>query len=214
MPSRLHGWHLYALAAFATLASGCISLNVGKDTAQQAQYRIMDSAAPTAATRPSGRTLVVAPQPSAAVDDSFALTYSRAANQRAAYQFATWSDRPSNRLAQLLVDRLSAQHGPASVALLGRGVAGDLQLNLVVNDFYHDAAASPGTARVEVSAELIDRTPRKLLARRSFGATAPVEEANAAGAATALSAASREVLDQIVQWIDAALTASSLATAR
>jgi cholesterol transport system auxiliary component len=214
MSTGLRRWHLITLTALATLSTGCISLNIGKDTAQQAQYRIIDRETSAPAVRSSRHSLVVAPQPSAAVDDSFALAYSRAANQRAAYQFATWNDRPSNRLAQLLVDRLSARSTFTSVALLGRGVAGDLQLNLSVNDFYHDAAASPGTARVEVSAELIDRGPRTLLARRVFTATAPVEEANAAGAAAALSAASRDVLDQIVSWIETTSATSSLATAR
>jgi len=204
MPRASALLRLMAPTALVALLAGCISVDIGKDTAQQAQFRIVDGSAMTPAARSSSRELVVAPQPSAAVDDSFALAFSRAADQRAAYQFATWSDRPSSRLAQLLVDRLEARRAFASVALIGRGVAGDLQLNLTVNDFFHDAAASPGTARVEVSAELIDRTSRKLLARRSFSSTAPVAQANAAGAAAALSAASRAVLDQIVPWIEAA----------
>jgi cholesterol transport system auxiliary component len=210
-PRRLH---LTALAACAVLAAGCISVDIGKDTAQQAQFRIVDGGATTPAARTNGRELVIAPQPSAAVDDSFALAFSRAPNQRAAYQFATWSDRPSSRLAQLLVDRLAARRSFASVALIGRGVAGDLQLNLAVNDFYHDAASSPGAARVEVSAELIDRAARKLLARRTFVATAPVTQANAAAAAAALSDASRQVLDQLVDWVEASSAPSSSANAR
>jgi ABC-type uncharacterized transport system auxiliary subunit len=152
--------HLAALAAVGLLATACVSVEIGKDTQQQAQFRIIDaSTAPSAAVRSNGRALIVSAQPAASVDDSFALTYSRSPNQRAAYQFATWSDRPSNRLAQLLVDRLAARRTFGSVALAGRGVAGDLLLNLR-NDFFHDAAATPGTARVDVAAELIDRATR------------------------------------------------------
>jgi cholesterol transport system auxiliary component len=203
-----------AFAALGLMATGCVSLDIGKDTAPQAQFRIVDGGSGAAATasRSNGRNLIVSPQPSASIDDSYALAYSRLPNQRAAYQFATWSDRPSNRLAQLLVERLAARRAFESVSLAGRGVAGDLLLNVSVNDFYHDAAASPGTARVEVAAELIDRNTRKLLARQRFAATAPVAEANSAAAAAALSAASTKVLDDLVVWVEARATPAALAS--
>jgi cholesterol transport system auxiliary component len=203
------------VAGLALLTAGCISVDVGKDTPQQAQFRIIDgNAAPQPAARSTGRDLVIAPQPSAAVDDSFSLAYSRAPNQRAAYQFATWSERPSTRLSQLLVDRIAVRRAFTSVALAGRGVAGDLQLNLSVNDFFHDAASSPGTARVEVSAEMIDRTTRKLIARQSFSASAPVAQADSAAAAAALGVASSRVLDQLVAWVESHAIPAALASAR
>jgi len=204
-----------ALGALALLTTACISVDVGKDTAQQAQFRIVDGGAtPVAATRSSGRDLIVAAQPSSSVDDSFSLAFSRQLNQRAAYQFATWNDRPSNRLAQLVVDRLAARRSFASVALAGRGIGGDVQLNLSVNDFYHDAAATPGTARVEVAAELVDRSTRKLIARQTFAASAPVNPANAAAAAAALGLASTKVLDDLVAWTEAKAAPAALASAR
>ena len=205
---------LVAVAAVGLAASGCISVDVGKDTQQQAQFRIVDGGtAPTPAARSNGRDLLVSPQPAASVDDSYALTYSRLANQRAAYQFATWSDRPSSRLAQLLVDRLAARRAFASVTLAGRGVAGDLLLNISVNDFFHDASSSPGTARVEVTAELIDRNARKLVARQAFAATALVAEANSAAAAASLSVASTKVLDELTVWVEAKAAPATLARA-
>jgi cholesterol transport system auxiliary component len=205
---------LAAVVAVVLAASGCISVDIGKDTPQQAQFRIVDGAtAPTPVARSNGRDLLVSPQPAASVDDSFALTYSQLAHQRAAYQFATWSDRPSSRLAQLLVNRLAARRAFASVTLAGRGVAGDLLLNISVNDFYHDAASSPGTARVEVTAELIDRNARKLVARQTFAAAAPVAQANSAGAAASLSEASTRVLDDVVAWVEAKAAPAALARA-
>jgi len=208
--------HLATLAAVGLLTTACVSVEIGKDTQQQAQFRIIDvSAAPSAAAvRSNGRALIVSPQPAASVDDSFALTYSRSPNQRAAYQFATWSDRPSSRLAQLLVDRLAARRTFGSVALAGRGVAGDLLLNLEVNDFFHDAAATPGTARVDVAAELIDRATRKLIARQNFTAVAPVAQENSTAAAAALSAASTKVLDDLVAWLETKSASATLAGVR
>jgi cholesterol transport system auxiliary component len=216
MKSLLRGVGSPLLAAVALLGAGCVTVDIGKDTATQpAQFRILDTAAaPSPAAQHNGRQLVIAPQASPSIDDSFALAFSRAPNQRAAYQFATWTDRPSNRLGQLLVDRLSARRAFASVALAGRGVAGDLQLNLIVDDFLHDAATSPGTARVEVTAEMVDRGTRRLVARQRFSATAPVAEANSAGAAAALSAASSRVLDQLVAWAEANATAAVPAPTR
>lgn len=211
LPARIR---FAMLSTLALLATACISVDIGKDTAQQTQFRIVDGAAAApAATRSSGRDLIVAAQPSSSLDDSFSLAFSRQPNQRAAYQFATWNDRPSSRLAQLLVDRLAARRSFASVALAGRGTAGDLQLNLSVNDFYHDVAATPGSARVEISAELIDRNSRKLVARQTFSASAPVDPANAAAAAAALGVASTRVLDELVGWLEAKAAPSTLARA-
>jgi ABC-type uncharacterized transport system auxiliary subunit len=206
---------LAALATAALLATGCISVDIGKDTAQQAQFRIVDSgSAPAPAPRSNGRDLIVSPQPSSSVDDSFSLAFSRQPNQRASYQFATWSERPSSRLAQLLVDRLGARRAFGSVALAGRGIAGDLVLNLTVNDFFHDAAAAPGSVRVEVEAELVDRGARKLVARQTFAATAPVSQANSAAAAAALGVASTKVLDELAAWVEAKAAPSTLASIR
>ncbi len=206
---------LLVIAAAPFLAAGCISVDIGQDTQQQAQFRIIDGRpAPAAAPRSSGRDLIVSPQPGSSVDDSFALAYSRESNQRAAYQFATWSDRPSSRLAQLLVDRLAARRAFGSVSLAGRGVAGDLLLNISVNDFFHDATSSPGAARVDVAAELIDRNTRKLIARQTFVASAAVEQANSAAAAAALSEASTKLLDDLAAWVEAKSAPSTLASAR
>ena len=216
MTARLRRIGPPVLAVVALLAAGCVSVDIGKDSETQlAQFRILDTAAaPPPAAQPNDRQLVIAPQASPSIDDSFALAYSRAPNQRAAYQFATWTDRPSSRLSQLLVDRLSARRTFASVTLTGRGVAGDLQLNLSVDDFLHDAATNPGSARVEVTAEMIDRATRRLVARQSFSATATVAEANATGAAAALSAASSRVLDQLVVWVEASATSAASAPTR
>lgn len=199
----------------AVVCTACITVDVGHDSGPQSQFRIVDSGtASTARARPLGRELLVSPIPNSAVDDSFSLAFSRAPNQRAAYQFATWSERPSNRLAQLLVERLATRGAFNSVALLGRGVGGDLQVNLTVNDFYHDAAADPGAANIVVTAELIDRAKRKLIARQRFTATSTVQQGNAASAAAALGQASTLILDQLVTWVETTAAPAALAAVR
>ena len=187
----------------ALLLAGCISVDVGNsDSNVRAQYRLADLAPPPGpAGKTVARSLVVASMRSLGIGDTFAMAYSRAPQQRALYQNASWADRPSNRVVQLLVRRIDARAAFTSVAELGSGVGGDLALNLTVDELVHDTAAA--SARLELTAELVDRTNRSLVARRRFSAAAPVAQENARGAVDALSQALTSVLDELVPWLEA-----------
>ena len=192
-----------AFGCSALLLAGCISVDVGNsDSNVRAQYRLADLAPPPG---PAGRTvprsLVVVSMPSLGIGDTFAMAYSRAPQQRALYQNASWAERPSNRVVQLLVRRLDARAAFASVTELGSGVGGDLVLNVTVNELVHDTVAARG--RLELTAELVDRATRTLVARRRFSAEAPVAQENARGAVEALSQALTRVLDEVVPWLEA-----------
>ncbi len=66
------------------------------------------------------------------------MAYTKAAQQRQYYQFASWTDRPSSRVVQLLTERLEARAMFESVSRLGGGIGGGLILNIGVNEFVHD----------------------------------------------------------------------------
>ena len=185
------------------LLAGCISVDVGNsDSNVRAQYRLADLAPPPGpAGKTVARSLVVASMPSLGIGDTFAMAYSRAPQQRALYQNASWADRPSNRVVHLFVRRIDARAAFTSVAELGSGVSGDLALNLTVDELVHDTLAA--SARLELTAELVDRTTRTLVARRRFSAAAPVAQENARGAVDALSQALTSVLDELVPWLEA-----------
>jgi ABC-type uncharacterized transport system auxiliary subunit len=187
----------------ALLLAGCISVDVGNsDSNVRAQYRLDDLAAPPVpAGKTVARSLVVVSMPSLGIGDTFAMAYSRAPQQRALYQNASWADRPSNRVVQLLVRRVEARSAFASVVELGSGVGGDLALNVTVDELLHDTAAAKG--RLDLTVELVDRTTRSLVARRRFSAAAPVAQENARGAVEALSRALTSVLDELVPWLEA-----------
>ena len=191
------------LGCSALLLAGCVSVEVGSSEGNvRAQYRLDDLAPPPAAAgKTMARSLVVVSMPSLGIGDTFSMAYSRAPQQRALYQNASWADRPSNRVVQLLVRRIDARQAFVSVAELGSGVGGDLALNVTVDELLHDAAAA--SARLELSAELVDRTTRTLVARRRFVASAPVAQENARGAVEALSRALTNVLDELVPWLEA-----------
>jgi ABC-type uncharacterized transport system auxiliary subunit len=187
---------------YAVLAAACISVDVGVggDATVQTQYLLADLA-PKAERRsePIPRRLLVTPVPSA-IGETFSIAYSRAAQQRSFYQFASWTDRPSARIVRLLVDRIEARGTFTSVALLGSSVGGDLLLNIAVAEVIHDVAT--GTARIEVQAELIERRGRRLVARQHFGAAVPVAQENAPAAVAALSRAITTIIDELVPWLE------------
>jgi ABC-type uncharacterized transport system auxiliary subunit len=195
-----------ALAAGSALLAGCISVGIGNgEGSVQAQYRLEDLAPPPApAKRTVPRSLVVAAMPSIGIGDSFSMAFSRAPQQRALYQYASWADRPSNRIVQLLTRRIEARGAFTSVAELGRGVGGDLTLNITVEELVHDTAGARG--QLHLTAELVDRATRTLVARRHFEAQAPAAQENARGAVEALSRALTTVLDELIPWLEAAAT--------
>jgi len=196
------------------LLAGCISVDVGNsDGNVRAQYRLVDLAPPPGpAGKTVARSLVVASMPSLGIGDTFSIAYSRAPQQRALYQAASWADRPSNRVVQLLVRRIDARAAFTSVAELGSGVGGDLTLNVTVDELLHDTEAARG--RLELTVELVDRTTRTLVARRRFAAAAPVAQENARGAVEALSQALTSVLDELVPWLEASAAKLPAAPAR
>ena len=193
-----------ALASASTLLAGCINVGIGTgESSVQAQYRLEDLAPPPPrANKTVPRSLVVASMPSIGIGDSFSMAYSRSPQQRALYQYASWADRPSNRIVQLLTRRIEASGAFASVAELGRGVGGDLTLNIMVDELVHDTADARG--RLQLTAEIVDRATRTLVARRRFEANAPVAQENARGAVEALSRALTIVLDELVPWLETA----------
>lgn len=204
MPIR----YLRILIPLAAAALGaCVTVDIGSEGVAQAQYRLEDlTPKVTPRATPLDRRLLVSTLPSEAIGDTYSMAYSRAPQQRQFYQFASWTDRPSQRVAQLLLDRLQARGMFESAAQFGGGIGGSLILNIGINEFVHDL--NSGTARIEVTAELVERRGRALVERRRFSASAPVAQANASSAVAAWSRAMTTLLDEIVPWVER--TAESL----
>lgn len=130
------------------------------------------------------------------------LVYSRTPGTLSQYQYARWSELPARRFNTLLRQRLDTSGLFQSVADVGAGVRGDLQLNIRLLEFQHDAAQPPGVARVALEAELVDRRGATLVARRLFHAETPAPSHDATGAALALGRASGQALDELVAWLE------------
>jgi cholesterol transport system auxiliary component len=191
------------MALSLPLLAGCISL--APERAAQHYYRLDSPAggASTAAARLAAGVIVV-PVPNDSIGNAFGFAYSRAAGERAFYQYAQWTDRPTFRVAQLLLERLEARASFASVARLGSGVEGDLLVNVAVTEAVHDlSAGGAGVGRIEATIEVIERRARRLLGRRQFVHSAPAEAANAAAGAAAINRAVGALLDDAAPWIEA-----------
>lgn len=193
----------HAAAALAGLAliAGCMSV---PDVPSREYYVLEDLAQPGAAKPGAGgdRVLLVHPAAASPFYDTQHLAFSRAPGQRAYYQFAAWTERPARRLSELLTRRLETRGAFRAVASTTAGVRGDIVLNLRLEEFYHDAGAPPGSARVEISAELVDATRSAIVARRRFAQSAPAASENARAAVAAFNQATTALLEEIAAWIE------------
>jgi cholesterol transport system auxiliary component len=190
----------YVIVAAALLA-GCMSL--GKVPPRE--YYVLDDLVPPAvSTRgtQNDRTLLISQTSVSPFYDSQSLVFSRAPGQRAYYQFAAWTERPGSRLTELLIHRLYTRSSFRSVAATTAGAKGDLVLNTRLEELYHDASASPGSVRIEMSAVLVDHAQRAIVAQRSFAQSAPTGGDSAAAAVAAFDRAVTTMLDEESAWVE------------
>jgi ABC-type uncharacterized transport system auxiliary subunit len=188
------------LAAGLLVLAGCIATGT---VAPRQYYLIQDAAAKTLPPGPPiQRSLLVAGNTSDAFYENRSLVYSRRPGQRAYYQFASWTDQPSRRVALLTERRLEARGRFLVVTPIDSGARGDLMLTVTVDELLHDDAAPPGIGRVVLTAELLQRSGRRMLARQQFVAAVPVQRETAEGAVEAMSAAVSEAIDAIVIWTE------------
>jgi cholesterol transport system auxiliary component len=186
--------------ALGTALAGCLSLG----SQEPQRYYVLEAPAAKAAPARTARaaTLLVTPTTASTFYDFQDIAFSRAPGARAYYQYHSWTDRPGRRVTELLVARLERDGSFKAVAAVISGVRGDYILNTHLTEFYHDAAAAPGSARVVLTAELVDPVRRVLLARRIFEQSAPAPSYDAPGAARAFDQAVSAVLGDVSAWID------------
>lgn len=196
------GLRALALALLALSATGCVNLGTGP-TVQQ--YFVLEDAGGVAAARDVPDvplSLVVTGSAAQGFYDAENLAYSRTQGQRAYYQLAAWTERPGRRIADIVRERLRSRGHIATVASATSGVRADLVLDIVVEEFFHDATVSPSQARVVLACEIVDWNTRAQLGRKRFEAAAELASEDAAGAAAALARATGSAVDALVPWVE------------
>ncbi len=205
-PGRRHvSLALGAAAALLVLASAGCSI-LGGDLPARTWYELTDlnpAATAAADVKPNSLALLLSPTSESSFYDGTSIAFSRQGGGRAYYQYAAWTERPVKRLAQLLEHRLVARHAFGTVTQATAGIRGDLLLNLRLEEIYLDAAQPPGSARVALTAELLDWRARKVIARQHFERVATVDGEDPARAAAAFNRAATGLLDELVPWIEA-----------
>ena len=194
---------LLAPTALALVLAGCV--NFGEQPNAPAMvYYVLDDPAPAPASasvrRAAAPALLVLDTATGGFYDTDQLVFSRSAGTRGQYQYARWTERPGKRFADLMRARLDRQ-GAWQVSAAGGYVRGDVLLDTVLMEFYHDAASAPGQVRLALRAELVDLRQRKLLGRRVFEQQVPVPTYDAAGAAAASNLAVSRALDDLSAWL-------------
>lgn len=184
------------------LIAGCLSL---RDPEPQRYYVLEPGyeTNPKRSANPRSATLLVAPTSASPFYETPQMVYSRAAGERAYYQLSSWTERPAQRIAFLLVSRLEHAHLFKTVAYAASGVQGNLLLNTHLAAFYHDAAMPPGRAVVSIIAELIDTAQFNVIARQAFERFEPAPTYDAAGAVAAFNRATGAILDAVTAWAEA-----------
>ena len=150
--------------------------------------------------------MLISVNPASTLYEGAGIVFSRGPLERAYYQFASWSERPSRRLGLMVEHRLVkavANGAPlSSVALDTSGVRGDWLLGVRLVDLYHDTSTQPHRAVVTVEFELIDWERRRMIERTVFSATNPLRAEDAESAVIAMNHGMMSVLDQLEEWIE------------
>lgn len=188
------------VVAAALLLAGCMSLA----KLPPREYYVLDDLGDAVSMRgaQNDRALLISKTSVSPFYDTQSLVFSRAPGQRAYYQFAAWTERPGSRLTELLVHRLYARGSFRSVTATTAGAKGDLVLNTRLEEIYHDASASPGSVRIEMSAELVDRAQHAIVAQHSFTQSAPTGGDTAPAAVVAFDRAVTALLDEESAWVE------------
>lgn len=180
--------------AIAVLTAGLIAGCASSGAREADRYFILEAASGRGVPPHSTASVLVAPTSASDFYDTQDIVYSRAPGTRAYYQFNHWTERPQRAIHAQLLSRLEsggARSGPV--------------LNTHVDEIYHDATERPGTARITLTAQLVDPDTKAVLARRSFSRSATAASYDAPGAVRGFDQALGALLDDLVGWVDAEL---------
>ena len=190
---------VWVIMLLAASLGGCV--NLGGEQRPSTTYVLMDSHTATRVVTPQAHTLMVAPMRSSSFDDNDMLVFASTANTRGRYLLARWSQRPSARLGELIFSRLTGSQVYANTGHTDSIILADRLLTTELLEFYHDTSTQPGQIKISVRATLYDNQQNTLLARKVFEQTVPVQQFNAAGAASAFNIASTTLIDEMVSWL-------------
>jgi cholesterol transport system auxiliary component len=205
IPAAVKSLRLALLAAaFALVGCGDI---LPKPAPPPALYRLTAARDFPAGGSPAPIQLQIeAPSAEAALDTT-RIALSRSATTLDYFADAAWTDRLRLVLQSQLMASFQNAHRLLPIAGAASAAHGDALLTI---DIRHFEAQYTGTAlpqwRIELNADLISASDRKVIATRLFTASAAAPQNNMTAIVDSADQAWREVATQIVDWAAASLT--------
>ena len=200
-------------AAIVLLAGAFGGCSIGPKTEQPATY---DLGVPRnhPAANPGMAAIMLLPEISAPVWLSgngiiYRLNYENASRPQA-YALSRWAASPSSLLTQRVRSRFAA--AAANGIVTGAdGVGADYLLRLDLEDFSQSFDA-PNSSRVALRARasLVNLASRTLVAQRVFAVEQAAPSPDAPGAVQALSTASEEFVETLLNWTDERIKAAKV----
>lgn len=126
------------------------------------------------------------------------------------YSRSRWAGTPTELLNARLRARLAGATDPG-LAYSRDGVRGDYVLRLELDEFSH-VFDSPTDSRglLRARASLIGGAQRTTIAHRAFSFERPARTADAAGGAAALTLASNDLIDALIDWLAGTVPAKAI----
>jgi cholesterol transport system auxiliary component len=195
-----------ALLAAAFALAGCGDI-LPKPAPPPALYRLTAASDfPSGGVPASIQLQVEVPSAEAALDTT-RIALSRSATTLDYFADAAWTDRLPLMLQAQLVANFQNAHRLLPIAGAASAAHGDAILTIDLRHFEAQYGGSgPPQWRIELSANLISATDRKVIATRLFTGSAPVTQNNMTAIVDGADQAWREVATHLVDWAADTLT--------
>ena len=134
--------------------------------------------------------------------DSQRLLYSGNGETLAAYQYALWSDPPTERMTALLLRGFESRHAFEQVTAGNLFVRANFLLRSDITQALHITEPQPGMAVISLRAQLLRFTTRAVVASNMFSRQVALQSFDANGAVRALSSATEQIVRDVVAWTE------------
>jgi cholesterol transport system auxiliary component len=192
------------------LLAGCTTRPVPPTTIYTLNPGIATGAPAAVSRRHSGPILKLAPIRGTRPFSTTRMLYSRHGFEQNSFAFSRWSDSPVALLQLLFIEGLNRSGLFKAVLPPATPFKSELALEGTLLDFSLHMDGAESAAVLDIRFLLLDNGSRKILATRLFHVRIPVAQANPATTAEALNRASRQVLRQLVQWLETEIAGHGL----
>jgi ABC-type uncharacterized transport system auxiliary subunit len=197
-----HALLIFLLCLHGSIFTGCSLLRPDSSGIQKYYVLAENDAARARTGRRLNTRLLISPTTAAAFINTQRIVFSKETGTRGYYQLAGWTQSIPRRFTDLLISRLERTEIFESVASTTSGTTARFLLATELTEFYHDAVQQPGSVKVGVRAQLIDRRKRIIVSQKSFHQSIAVAHYDAGGAVQGFNRAVAQTLDEIVIWLE------------